>query len=183
MENPVNIVGLSMGGGIVTFFANRYPEKVKKLTLIDATPETPSLNKIFPLQIPLIGELLMRMKVIGSVVKSNTTNYSHPAKSENWDEMYMEQVRIRGFRQATLSIFRNAPKTNVEDNYRLLGNNPIPKQIIWGVDDETYPIEKSLLITQALSGAEFHAIEQGAHLPHYEQPEKVNSLLIEFLEE
>ncbi|MCP4753651.1 MAG: alpha/beta hydrolase [Proteobacteria bacterium] len=181
INEPVNIVGLSMGGGIVADFANRYPEKVGKLTLIDATPETPSLSEISPLQIPIVGEFVMTVMALPRIVEENTTKYTHPAKPPDWDRKYLEQVRWKGFRRALLSTLRNAPETQVTEGYRKLGKNPIPKLIVWGGNDETYPLESSDLIRKELPGAEFHVVDEAGHLPHLECPDRVNPILLEFL--
>ena len=42
IKSQVNLVGMSMGGAVVTHFTNKYPEKVNKISLLAPLIETPS---------------------------------------------------------------------------------------------------------------------------------------------
>jgi len=53
--------------------------------------------------------------------------------------------------------------------------------LIWGRNDQTLPLEQSRDILSAVPRAEFHIMENCGHIPHYEKPEEVNSLLANFL--
>ena len=57
----------------------------------------------------------------------------------------------------------------------------IPTLLLWGKDDRTVPFEHNADIRAAIPQAEFHAIEHCGHIPHYEKPDEVNPILMEFL--
>ena len=67
------------------------------------------------------------------------------------------------------------------DTYAQVGKMQKPTLLFWGKDDKTVPFENSRIIMKAFPHAEFHAIENCGHIPHYEKPEIVNPILLEFL--
>jgi pimeloyl-ACP methyl ester carboxylesterase len=66
-------------------------------------------------------------------------------------------------------------------DYRRLGQAGIPVLLIWGRFDRDVPVAVSDKIHAAVPQAQFHVIEDSAHVPHYEHPEVVNPLIIDFL--
>jgi 4,5:9,10-diseco-3-hydroxy-5,9,17-trioxoandrosta-1(10),2-diene-4-oate hydrolase len=65
--------------------------------------------------------------------------------------------------------------------YQRVAAMGLPVMLIWGKQDKLLPFEMSKKACQIMPQAEFHAIEQAGHIPHYEQSEIVNPLLIAFL--
>jgi len=56
-----------------------------------------------------------------------------------------------------------------------------PVLLIWGKDDKDTPIELSKKILEAVPQAEFHPVDDAAHIPHYEHPDIVNPIVLGFL--
>jgi pimeloyl-ACP methyl ester carboxylesterase len=67
------------------------------------------------------------------------------------------------------------------DDYQCIGKMDIPVRLIWGRKDRTVPFHYSDLLLRAIPQAELHVIENGGHIPHYERPEVVNPILLDFL--
>jgi len=61
-----------------------------------------------------------------------------------------------------------------------MGKLQKPTLLFWGREDATVPFEYSADILAAIPHAEFHAIEQCGHIPHYEKPGIVNPILKKF---
>lgn len=53
--------------------------------------------------------------------------------------------------------------------------------LLWGTADQVLPFEISRTARRLLPNAEFHAIEGGSHIAHWEEPKRVNPLIVEFL--
>lgn len=90
-------------------------------------------------------------------------------------------MQYKGFMRAILSTIRNGMLDSFLDVYRQLGGMETPVLLFWGRNDHTVPFAHSALIRAAIPNVEFHAIEGCGHLPHYEKPEQVNLILLEFL--
>ena len=180
ISGPVDLVGLSMGGPIVITFAGRHPEKVRTLSLLDPV-YGPGHKPPFHLRAPLLGEYFMGVFMAPSLPEAQREDFYHPERFPSWPDQYRVQMQYRGFRRALLSTIRTYFARDVREDYRRVGQSGRPVLLIWGKEDRTVPLARSAEILRAIPQAEFHTIEETAHLPHYERPEIVNPMLVRFL--
>ena len=94
---------------------------------------------------------------------------------------YREQMRYVGFKRALLSTMRNGITTDATEAYERVGRLGHSVMLIWGWGDLVVPFELNEKIRELIPEIEFQAIEGAGHIPHYERPEVVNLLLVEFL--
>ena len=90
-------------------------------------------------------------------------------------------MQYKGFQRAILSTIRDGMLGSFIHIYEALGKMDKKVLLLWGRDDMTVPFEHSLDLRAALPHVEFHAFENCGHIPHYEKPDEVNPLLLEFL--
>jgi len=188
----INLVGFSMGGGISIVFANRYPQLVKKLSLIDPIGIKTYNSRLAFLElirkIPVMNNLLMRGITHDSFIKrlkkqlKNQQNYQEE-EIDRYIEKVMEQMKYNGFLRAFRSILLNMPFTDLENEYIELGKMNIPVQLVWGEKDTKIPFNSSQTIMAAIPSISFHPIKDSGHVPHYTHPEEVNSKLLKFINE
>ena len=182
IDEPVALVGLSLGGPIVSRFANQYPDKVHSLVLIDPQVAPASTAEIFPLNIPLVGEYLMAVYLAPIMLpKSQAADFYRPERFPGWEDKYRVQMQYTGFRRAILSTIRNMVKVDAIAEYETLGKQGYPMMLLWGQEDQTIPAVDMETVRRAIPNLEFHSVAEAGHIPHYERPEVVNPLLIEFL--
>ena len=183
IDKPVDLIGLSMGGPIVTTFSDRHPELVRKLVLIDpvgARPFTISpLQKYFTLF--GVGELLLGWFGKKILLKDMKQDFYKPKNIVKFLAKYKDQMTYRGFKWALLSTYRAGMIGDFSSTYQRVGNQERPKLLIWGREDPTLPVAHSQDILDAMPKTILHIIESAGHIPHYEQPEIVNPLLLNFL--
>jgi 3-oxoadipate enol-lactonase len=89
-------------------------------------------------------------------------------------------------RQATEEGIINAltALANREDNTSILKDINIPAIVVAGKDDEKVtPPSVVKEISDGIKNSKFYEIENAAHLPPFENPDKFNQILIEFLKE
>jgi pimeloyl-ACP methyl ester carboxylesterase len=180
---PLHVIGLSMGGPVTAAFANRYPDRVRSLTLI--APETLPVTAmdIFPMNVPLLGEFVMKVYMVPVYLpQSQIEDAFNPAVLPDWEQKYRVQMQYKGFRDALLSTIRHLPEMDALHEYDLVGKTDLPVQIIWGVQDQTISYDALQMALQRIPQAGFTQVDQAGHLPHYEQPSVVNPVLIGFLE-
>ncbi len=65
--------------------------------------------------------------------------------------------------------------------YEQVGKMDMPVLLFWGRNDRTVPFEYNETLRAMLPNVEFHVIEDCGHIPHYEKPDEVNPILLEFL--
>jgi len=90
-------------------------------------------------------------------------------------------MQFSGFKRAILSTMRNGMLASFYDYYQRVGRLKKRTLLFWGRNDNTVPFEHSRDILAAIPHTEFHIIENCGHIPHYEKPQVVNPILLEFL--
>lgn len=183
IKDPINLVGTSQGGSIAVYFTATHPEKVKKLALLSPFINILPMKAIITLiKIPGIGEYL------GSVLLDRVnTNYpekvfANPkAIPAEYTENYTEQLTYKGFKRARISNLRGDSLADFTAQYEAVGKTKIPVLFTWGTADKVIMADSVANIRKALPSVEYHEIEGGGHLVHYENPEPVNKILVNFL--
>ncbi len=179
----VALIGLSMGGPIVAAFTARFPERVRRLVLIDVAGVRP-LKLPWYLRLgtlPGLGEFLLWLTGAERLVQGAASDLFDPKLVEAFQERYRQQMRYRGFLRALLSTLRSGMLGDFSAFYRQVGKHPLPVLILWGREDTTVPYAHAQALQQLIPQARLVTIERCGHIPHYEKPEEVNRVLIEFL--
>jgi pimeloyl-ACP methyl ester carboxylesterase len=176
ITKPIHLAGLSMGGAISTAFVDQYAERVKSHILIDPAGAKPiSLSPILKLaKIPGLAELAFGLAGDDSLLKGIASDFYDPALVRQFIDRYRPQMKIKGFKRAILSSIRNGMLGSFSTIYQRVGKLGKPTLLIWGREDTTVPFVHSGLIKAAIPHAEFHAIGECGHIPHYEKPESAD---------
>lgn len=183
IRGPINLVGTSQGGSIAVYFTATHPEKVKKLAILSPFINILPMKAIITLiKIPGIGEYL------GSVLLDRVnTNYPEKVFANpksiptEYTENYTKQLTYKGFKRARISNLRGDSLADFTAQYETVGKTKIPVLFTWGTADKVIMADSAANIRKALPSVEYHEIEGGGHLVHYENPEPVNKILVNFL--
>ena len=172
-----------MGGAVASAFTVRFPERVRKLILIDPVGiQSIPLSWIYKAALlPGISELILGMVSTDRMVQSITSCFFNPEPVKTFQDQCRVQMQYRGFKRGLLSTLRNKTVDGFPEVYQRLGKLDAPVLLIWGRNDRTLPLEQSGDILSAVPRAEFHVIENCGHIPQYEKPDEVNSILAGFL--
>ena len=178
----ITVIGLSMGGIITVNYADNHPELVKSLVLVDPAG-FPTGKKLIPriLKIPLLNKLIF--KYVGSkrLVSKMYDDFLYPERYPKFEISYKEQMEYRGFLRAILSTMLKLDMESAQATYERIGKTDIPVLLIWGEQDQTIPYHVHEQVCNTIPKIEFHTIQNAKHLPHYEQSEQVNDIILEFL--
>ncbi|MHC1781725.1 MAG: alpha/beta fold hydrolase [Anaerolineaceae bacterium] len=175
-----HLVGVSMGGPICLQFAVDHSKDVKSVILIDPAGFPPPDLYDRRLILPLLGELLLAFQSRRKVLDSLEIDLFRPERFPEYVVQYLPQLRLRGSIAALLSTLRCGVLDRKEELFRQFGQTGIPVQIFWGKEDKTFPFEISQEVLSILPQAEFHAVADARHVPHYEYPDVVHPLMIDF---
>jgi pimeloyl-ACP methyl ester carboxylesterase len=167
---------------IAVIFAARHPEKARKLLLIAPAG--------YPVNLPLAGRVV-HLPVVGDyltyafgnpiMLRGFKNYFSKLDKLSAFSEKYRQQTQYTGFKRAILSTLRNFNLDNQKTAYETVGKQGRQVMLIWGREDKIIPFSNNEMIRAVIRDVDFHAFDATGHLPHYEVPEKVNPLMVEFV--
>ncbi len=183
IAGPVRLVGTSQGGSIAVYFTAKHPGRVQQLALLSPFINVLPMKAIIGLvKIPGIGDYIGRVAL-------DRINLNYPNKvfadtdaiPEEYTKKYREQLAYRGFKRARLSNLRGDSLADFTPQYEAVGRSGIPVLLTWGTADRVIMADSIANIKRSLPKIEYHEIDGGGHLVHYENPEKVNDILVRFL--
>jgi len=177
------VIGLSMGGIITVNYADNHPEFVKRLVLVDPAG-FPTGKKLIPgiMKIPFLNKLMFRYLGSKRLVSKLHNDFLHPENFPKFEISYKEQMEYSGFLRAILSTMLKLNMESAQATYERVGKTNIPILLIWGELDETIPYHVHQQVCDVIPQIEFHSIQKAKHLPHYEQSDEVNEILLKFLQ-
>ncbi len=187
ISQKISLISLSMGALIAADFATEYPEKIKRLIFIDPAGFDLKLPwQVNALRIPLVGEILLGgLGLFGgnTLLQSMLSDFYQPSQEaiDFFVPAYMEQMKYRGFKWSLLSTLREGFLDEDNEVFRRLADRAYPVQLIWGREDRTIPFAQHEAFLEMLPGTSFQAIDKAGHIPHFERPEVVHSLMLDFL--
>jgi pimeloyl-ACP methyl ester carboxylesterase len=181
VDEPFNLVGLSMGGPVTTRFTNLHPERVRQLVMVDPMVYAPSREDISPLTWPLIGPYLANVYLMPRLAAGQTSDFVDKGRFPDWEARFREQMRFRGFRRAILSTLREFDGPEILEEYAKLGHSGEAVNVFWGREDQTVPLEHSKKLLELVPQAGLTVIERAGHLPHLERAEVFNPELLGLL--
>jgi pimeloyl-ACP methyl ester carboxylesterase len=172
-----------MGGPITASFTSRHPDRVKSLTLIDPAGARPiSLTPMLKMmKLPGIADAIFGLFGSDNMIKSTAKDFFDPEMVGHFIDRYKVQMQYRGFKRALLSSIRNNMLGSFIGSYQSVGKMDKPVLLFWGRNDTTVPLEHSIDLRAAIPNAKFHVVENCGHIPHYERPDEVNPILLEFI--
>ena len=138
IAEPVDIVGLSMGGPITVNFATRHPASVQKVVLYD-----PAYGKGFTppwhLRAPVVGDFVMAVLRAPTMPASQRDDFVHPERYPDYFPKYTAQMHYMGFRRAILFVSTILNFLSVDNTgaFAQLGKNGTPVLLIWGRADQS----------------------------------------------
>jgi len=183
------LVGNSVGGGLAIGMALAHPDRVDRLVLIGGLPKdvraklaSPRFKRAIDTSLPVwlirLGNWLAGSWVTRDVLEEIVHDHSRltPAVIER----SVQNRKRPGLIRAAMAVARSLPLW--EQGFALrIGEISRPTLVIWGEQDKVFPPEVGHELQAAIAGASFYLIPKAGHIPQWEQPEAVNSLLMTFL--
>ena len=177
---PVDLMGLSMGGSVVGTFAARHPERVRSITLVDPAFAKPRELTLVE-RTPLLRDYVNTVSWIPAAPAGQLGDFHRPERHANWPERYRPQMRYEGFRRALLSTRLSRASLDERETLRRLDSLTMPVLLIWGEHDAVISRESMDELRKSVRRTQYHPIAEAGHIPHYERPDIVNPILLEFL--
>jgi pimeloyl-ACP methyl ester carboxylesterase len=170
--HQADVAGNSLGGRVALTFALAYPERVRKLVLVDASglsgQETPGIFKLA--RVPGLSALLRWVTPRFLVRKNVEEVYGVDARiREDTVDRYHDIARREGNRAAVIERFRAAPFPDLDDRVSAIR---APTLLLWGARDPWIPLSFGQRLSRAIAGSRLVVYPDAGHVPMEELPEQ-----------
>ena len=181
IQQPVDLVGHSLGAGVVIDFTANYAERVKDIVLIAPMMNYENESSIKPFKPPVLGEFLVRL--IGTKILADRAaqGMQKSPQAAEYAKLFKEQMQYKGFARAMLAMFRGDALADHTANYLTVGKQGKKVMLIWGTLDDNIKSQMVKDIRTTLPGVNYQELEAVGHFSQVEVPDKINSLVIDFL--
>ena len=179
------IAGNSLGGYIAWATAVRYPNRVSKLVLVDASGypyEAESVPIAFKLSQNKLAKLLLKNFIPKFVIRSSVENvFGNPALVTDYlVDRYCELTLREGNRAAIKERF---VQTQPGELRKSLPKLTIPTLILWGAKDKLIPLKLGKRFEKDIPNSSLIIFDELGHVPHEEAPQITVSPVLDFINE
>jgi pimeloyl-ACP methyl ester carboxylesterase len=167
-------------GGVGLAFAQRLPERVERLAIVNAVPFLPGYRWHRTARMwrtPALGELVMgttnRFTLRLSSRESNATPGPMP-------DSFIDSVLAhfdQGTQRAILRLYRSSPPSVLEAAGRRLGELRVPALVAWGMRDPYIPSRFARAYAEALPRSELLELPDAGHWPWLDRPDLIERLV------
>jgi pimeloyl-ACP methyl ester carboxylesterase len=182
VTEPINIVGASLGGAIVTDFAAAYPNDIASLGLVAPSGLGPEEGVAPALMLPVIGDVAFRVVGGSTVTQQMSDAYEGSPVRDQMIDWMGEQTRFRGFGEGILNTLRNYDSIWTEDSYRSVGKSGLPVFAAWGTEDVVHPYDRAALLKKWVPQTELLTIQDAGHAITYGRAADVLAAYTPFLD-
>ena len=187
ISQSIHLVGYSMGGPVVGYFTQQYPDSVKSISFIAPAGfmKEDSVSRIAVM--PVVGDWFWQVfgkwLYFREVRNEATSSDDSVGLSESkFVKKYSVQMKYKGLIEALLSTVRNFNFFNAKRMFDKVGDLKIPTITIWGTDDGVVPFAGSSELMQSIPHSELKIINEGKHDIAYANPSVVGNTILEFLD-
>ena len=178
--SPIYLVGTSQGGSISTYFAAKHKGRVKKIALLSPFFDSfEGAGTAALLKTPIIGEYLISLAGDNKLIDPSKGFYSGGKKTALMSKL-KEQLHYKGKKRAVLANLRGNSLKDLGEFYVEVEKQGLPMLLTWGKQDQSISGESMSRLRELIPRIEYHEFNNAGHLMHYEFPEKINPLIINF---
>jgi pimeloyl-ACP methyl ester carboxylesterase len=170
-------------GAVGLVFAQRRPERIERLVVINAVPLLPGYRWHRTARIwrtPVLGELSMgstNRRVLRFL--SRESNATAGPMPEVWLDSVLDHFD-QGTQRAILRLYRSSPPAVLEAAGAQLRALRMPALVVWGMRDPYIPGRFGQAYASALGGAELIELPDAGHWPWLDRPDVIDRV-VDFL--
>jgi pimeloyl-ACP methyl ester carboxylesterase len=164
-------------GAVGLAFAQRHPERIARLVVINAVPFLPGYRWHRTARIwrtPVLGELAMgtTSRAVLRFISRESNAIPGPMPDTFLDSVldHFDQ----GTQRAILRLYRSAPPDVLAAAGAGLGELPMPSLVLWGLADPYIPARFARAYADALPASELVELADAGHWPAIDRPDVID---------
>jgi pimeloyl-ACP methyl ester carboxylesterase len=178
INQPVMLVGASMGGAAAIDFTLTYPDAVKQLVLINSvgfSGDFPLGQFLFP-PLDYLAVEYWRQRKLQALFFGSTFGNLEPDAIEaiRCAALHLE---MPGWHEAMITFMKSGGYSNLVDKIAQINQ---PTLILWSEADETLGIGDAVKFQRAIAHSQLIWLKNCGHVPQLEQPEITAEHLLAF---
>lgn len=178
LQDSMAIISMSMGSMVAIDYASKNPDRVQSLVMIDpAITGDFKPNKL--LKLPLLSDLLMTLYWYPRALENQRKEFVDMQVFNSYAKRLTYFMNIEGYKYMNHSTWLHTLNQDKTDVYSNLKTNSI--LLIYGEKDPYFSADQAAKLKSLHPGLKTISIAEAGHMPHFEKPESVNQLLLDFL--
>jgi pimeloyl-ACP methyl ester carboxylesterase len=177
--DKADLVGLSNGGRVISKIADTKTEIIGSLIYVASSS---FMKKTKALETD-VSEKEVREFIDNNyptIAKSQLQDFKYPEKFKGWDDKYEELLKYKGFARALISTTKN--HYTMDEIHENINNLNIPVYTIWGDSDKVVIYDEfSERLNKLLPKRNEYLISNSGHLPHMENKDEFNKIILSIL--
>ena len=180
IEQPVVLVGASMGGAAAIDFTLTYPNAVSKLILIDSAglAKQPAIGKFMFSPIDTLATEFLRNPRIRQSI-SRAAYFDKSFASADAQACAALHLQSANWNKSLIAFTKSGGYGSFLDR---LSNIQQPTFIIWGRQDKILGIKDAAKFERAIPQSKLVWIDNCGHVPHLEQPDLTANRILDWLD-
>ena len=177
--DKADFVGLSNGGRVISKIADTKPEIIGRLIYVASSS---FMKKTKALETDVTEKEVREFidNNYPTIAKSQLQDFKYPEKFEGWDDKYEELLRYKGFARALISTTKN--HYTMDEVHKNINNLNITVYTIWGDSDKVVVYDEfSERLKKLLTNRNEYFISNSGHLPHMENQDEFNKVILSIL--
>jgi len=176
----VHLVGHSWGGGWAIYFADRFPNRVDQLILIDSSGMHRYEKLSWELmKYPIPKKFLFRFLSEKTVIKGLKAGfYDKTLVNREMIQNIYAPLSDKKILHAQLSYSRNINWKKIQTALPRIRSKTL---IIWGQNDSYINVKHGMRMHKRIPDSHLEIIDRCGHCPHEEFPDRVNRLITDFI--
>jgi pimeloyl-ACP methyl ester carboxylesterase len=179
INQPVILVGASMGGAAAIDFTLAYPQAVKKLILLDSAgyKAPPNIGKFL---FPPLGYLATSFLSNPKVRQKISVSAYHDETFASVDAQLCAALHLKSpnWQQALIAFTKSGGYSSFGEK---LSEIQQPTLILWGESDRILGTQDAYKFEKAIPNSQLIWIKNCGHVPHLEQPKITAKHILEFV--
>ncbi|MFB8790516.1 MAG: alpha/beta hydrolase [Potamolinea sp.] len=178
INQPVILVGASMGGAAAIDFTLAYPQAVKKLVLLDSAgyKAPPNIGKFL---FPPIGYLATSFLSNPKVRQKISVSAYHDENFASVDAQLCAALHLKSqnWQQALIAFTKSGGYSSFGEKLSEIQQETL---ILWGESDKILGTKDAYKFEKEIANSQLIWIKNCGHVPHLEQPEVTAKHILEF---